>query len=140
VTRKFLKFESESLLPMTKNITAFWVLMQCSFGCKNHKQFQLFSLRKYHYLLWSRDRSIGIGSDYGLNDEWVGVRVPVQTRLFSSPQLPDLHWGPPSPLSHESRGGGVKRPVGEADHSPPASAEVKKTWIYISTLPYVFIA
>jgi hypothetical protein len=32
---------------------------------------------------------------------------------------------------------GVKR---QADHSPPTSAEVKKVWIYISTLPYAFMA
>jgi hypothetical protein len=30
---------------------------------------------------------------------------------------------------------GVKRPGSEADHSPPASAEVKKIWIYTSTPP-----
>jgi hypothetical protein len=35
---------------------------------------------------------------------------------------------------------GVKRQVREADHSPPASAEVKKMWIYKSTTPYVFMA
>jgi hypothetical protein len=34
----------------------------------------------------------------------------------------------------------VKRPGREADHSPPASAKVKKTWIYTSTPPYVFMA
>jgi hypothetical protein len=28
----------------------------------------------------------------------------------------------------------------EADHSPPASAEVKKTWIHTSTPPYAFMA
>jgi hypothetical protein len=28
----------------------------------------------------------------------------------------------------------------EADHSPPTSAEVKKTWMYTSTPPYVFMA
>jgi hypothetical protein len=28
---------------------------------------------------------------------------------------------------------GVKQPGREADHSPPTSAVVKKTWIYIST-------
>jgi hypothetical protein len=28
----------------------------------------------------------------------------------------------------------------EADHSTPTSAEVKKTWIYTSTPPYVFMA
>jgi hypothetical protein len=35
---------------------------------------------------------------------------------------------------------GVKRQRREADHSPPASAEVKKIWIYTSTPPYAFMA
>jgi hypothetical protein len=35
---------------------------------------------------------------------------------------------------------GVKRPGRESDHSPPTSAEVKNTWIYTSTPPYVFMA
>jgi hypothetical protein len=35
---------------------------------------------------------------------------------------------------------GVKRQGREADHSPPASSEVKKTWIYTSTPPYAFMA
>jgi hypothetical protein len=34
---------------------------------------------------------------------------------------------------------GVKRPGREADHSSPASAKVKKMWIYTSTLPYAFM-
>jgi hypothetical protein len=35
---------------------------------------------------------------------------------------------------------GVKRPGREAVHSPPKSAEVKNTWIYISTSLYAFMA
>jgi hypothetical protein len=35
---------------------------------------------------------------------------------------------------------GVKWPVREADHSPLASAEVRKMWIYISTPPYTLMA
>jgi hypothetical protein len=35
---------------------------------------------------------------------------------------------------------GVKRQGREADHSPPASAEVKKMRIYTSTPPYTFMA
>jgi hypothetical protein len=34
----------------------------------------------------------------------------------------------------------LKRQAREADHSPPTSAEVKKTWTYTSTPPYVFMA
>jgi hypothetical protein len=33
---------------------------------------------------------------------------------------------------------GAKRSELEADNSPPASAEVKKMWLYISTPPYAF--
>jgi hypothetical protein len=41
----------------------------------------------------------------------------------------------PGPISK-----GVKRPEREADHSPAATAEVKKLWIYISNPPYAFMA
>jgi hypothetical protein len=41
----------------------------------------------------------------------------------------------PSPMST-----GVKWLGREADHSPRASAEVKKTWICTSIYPYVFMA
>jgi hypothetical protein len=34
----------------------------------------------------------------------------------------------------------VKGPGREADHSPPANAEVKKMWNYTSTTPYAFMA
>jgi hypothetical protein len=33
----------------------------------------------------------------------------------------------------------VKRPGREADHSPPASAKIKKLWIYRSIPPYAFM-
>jgi hypothetical protein len=52
---------------------------------------------------------------------------------------PDRIWGPiqwvPGALSP-----GLKRPGRAADHSPLTSAKVKKMWIYISTISYVFIA
>jgi hypothetical protein len=35
---------------------------------------------------------------------------------------------------------GVKRQERDVHHSPPTSAEVKKTWIYTSAPPYVFMA
>jgi len=34
----------------------------------------------------------------------------------------------------------LKRPKCEADHSPPSSAEVKNSWSYTYTFPYVFVA
>jgi hypothetical protein len=42
--------------------------------------------------------------------------------------MPPIQWVP-----------GVKRAESEADHSPPTSAKVKNTWIYISTPPYTFM-
>jgi hypothetical protein len=78
----------------------------------------------------------GNPSDYGLDDRKVGVRAPVGSRIFTSPY-------PPDPTSYPrgiGGGGGLKRPRSEPDHSPPTSAEVKKTWMYTSTHPYVFMA
>jgi hypothetical protein len=34
----------------------------------------------------------------------------------------------------------VRRQESDADHELPTTAEVKKTWIYTSTPPYVFMA
>jgi hypothetical protein len=85
----------------------------------------------------SRDSVVSIATGYGLDDRWVGFRVPVGSRISSSPRRPDQLWdssnlmkwvsGPLSP--------GVKRLGRETDHSAAASAEVKKMWIYTSTPP-----
>jgi hypothetical protein len=66
----------------------------------------------------SRDSSVGIALDYGLNDRGSRVRLSAGAGNFS--------------LYHLSNGyqglfpWGVKRPGREADHSPPSSAEVKE--------------
>jgi hypothetical protein len=85
----------------------------------------------------SRDGSVGITTLYGLDRRKGGVLVPVvKNFLFSTssrPALgttqPSIQWAP-----------GVKWLGCEADHSPPASTEVKKIWIYTSTPVYVFMA
>jgi hypothetical protein len=76
----------------------------------------------------SRDIVVGIVTGYGLDDRGVGVRVPVESRMFSSSRRPGrlgstqppIQWvaGAPSP--------GVKRSGREAVLSFTASAEVKK--------------
>jgi hypothetical protein len=81
----------------------------------------------------SQDSAVGIATGYVLDDLGVRVRVPVGSRIFSSPNRPDRLWGPPNLLSNGYRG--VTRPGREANHSPPASAEVKEMWIYTSTPP-----
>jgi hypothetical protein len=90
----------------------------------------------------SRDSTVSIVTGYRLDDRGGRVQVLVGSRIFSSPNHPDWFWGPPSLLSMWVLGAltpGVKRPEREADHSPPTSAEVKKTWIYTSAQPYIFM-
>jgi hypothetical protein len=54
--------------------------------------------------LRSRDSVVGIATSYRLDDRGVGVRVPVGSRIFSSPNRPDRLWGPPNLLSSGFRG------------------------------------
>jgi hypothetical protein len=91
----------------------------------------------------SRDSSVGIATGYWLNYQGVGYRVPVRQEFSLSPCSPDRLWGLPNPLSNvngRTLFPGVKQPVREAVLSPPTSAEVKKTWVYTTTPPYVFMA
>jgi hypothetical protein len=90
----------------------------------------------------SRDSVVGIATGYGLDDWEVGVRVPLGSRIFSSPSRPDRLWDLPNLLSNACRGSfpGLNRPGREADRSPPTSAEVKKIWIYTFLPPYAFIS
>jgi hypothetical protein len=52
----------------------------------------------------SRDSAVGIATGYGLDDREVGVRVPVGSRIFSSPHRPHRLWGPLNLLSNGYRG------------------------------------
>jgi hypothetical protein len=45
-----------------------------------------------------------IATDYGLDDRGVGVRVSVESRIFSSSHCPDRVWGPPNFVSNGHRG------------------------------------
>jgi hypothetical protein len=40
-------------------------------------------------LLVSQDSLVGVATVYALEDREVGVRVPVESRIFSSPRRPD---------------------------------------------------
>jgi hypothetical protein len=81
-----------------------------------------------YIMLRSRDSVVSIATGYGLEPS------RVKNFLFSMASTqPPIQWV----LGALSLG--VKRPRSEADHSPPASAEVKKMWIYTSTPPYAFM-
>jgi hypothetical protein len=60
----------------------------------------------FSYVPMTRRRGgvVGIANDYGLDNRGVGVRVPLGSRIFSSPYRPDRFWGPPSLLSNGYRG------------------------------------
>jgi hypothetical protein len=90
-------------------------------------------VNKLPALLGIRDSSVGIATGYGLDDRRVGVPDPVGARIYTSPCSP-IQWVPGA-LSPW-----LKRQGREVDHSPPASADVKKTWIYTSTPLYAFMA
>jgi hypothetical protein len=47
----------------------------------------------------SQDGVVGIATGYRLNNQGVGVRVPVGPRIFSTICHPDCLWGPPKFLS-----------------------------------------
>jgi hypothetical protein len=60
---------------------------------------------------------------------------------FSTSSIPALgSTQPPIQWVPGALSPGVKWSGREADHSLPASAEVKKMWIYTSTPPYAFMA
>jgi hypothetical protein len=86
---------------------------------------------------------VGIATGYGLKDRGVGSSSPgkVKNFLYSTASRPALGPTQPPPMQWVpvALPPGVKRQGREADHSPPASAEVKKMWIYTSTLPYAFM-
>jgi hypothetical protein len=137
--------------PHVQNTNADFLIINCSLHCILPQRCETQVWHQYyvsgHYpssclYLRSRDSVVGIATGYGLDDRRLGVRVPVQSRMFSSSRRPDRLWGPPNLLSNGYRGffpRGVRAARREADHSPPASAEVKKMWIYTSILPYAFV-
>jgi hypothetical protein len=49
----------------------------------------------------SWDSTVGIATGYRLGSWWVGIQVPVGSRIFSSPRYPDWFWGSPSLLSRD---------------------------------------
>jgi hypothetical protein len=85
-----------------------------------------FSISRYSQ--YRRGSSIGIATGYGLDGREVGVRVPVRSRICTSPHRRDRLWSPP---------------IGCWGSVPPEVkliTEVKGTWLYIPSLPYIFMA
>jgi hypothetical protein len=71
----------------------------------------------------SWDSSVGIATDYGLDDRMIWILIPAGIWNFSLRHRVQTASG-----AHPASGAlslGVKRPRRKADHSPPSSAEVK---------------
>jgi hypothetical protein len=84
----------------------------------------------------TRGSVVCIATGYGPDDREVGVRVPVGSRIFSSPDRPDRLWGPPNLVSNGYRRlfpRGGKRPGREADPSLTSSEylDQENTDLYI---------
>jgi hypothetical protein len=67
-----------------------------------HLIIQLYYL--FIYLLVSRNSVVGTATGYELDNRVVGVRVPVHSRIFSSPRRPDRLWGSSNILPNEYQG------------------------------------
>jgi hypothetical protein len=68
----------------------------------------MFTLLTLQFLLRCReirDSVVGTATNYWLDERGVGVRVPVESRIFSSSSRPTL--GPPNLLSNGYRGKAV---------------------------------
>jgi hypothetical protein len=136
LTNREIKYRFQSVFMFAFYIL--WTFYRCAFFES------LLPATKYFEILHlyiRRDSVVGIASDYGLDDQGVRVRVPVGPRMFSKSSRPALgSTQPPIQWVPGVFSSGVKRPGCEADHSLPASAEVKKMWIYTSTTSYAFMA
>jgi hypothetical protein len=84
-----------------------------------------------------------IATSYRLDDRGVGVRVPVGSRIFSSPRHPVRLWGPPSVLANGYRAFFPRRSSGRGLKLTTYLHLVmrsRKLWISTSSPPYVFMA
>jgi hypothetical protein len=97
---------------------------------------------KFQLICALRDSEVGITTSCGLDDRGIGVRVPIGSRIFSSPNSPDRLWGPPNRLSNGYRGlfprGWSGRGVKLTTHLKLVPRSRKCGSIY--PLPYAFMA
>jgi hypothetical protein len=74
------------------------------------------------HILSSWDNVVGIATSYGLDDQGVGVRVPVESRIHIVKTGSGVH-----PTSYPVGTRGSFSAGKAANHLPPTSAEVKKS-------------
>jgi hypothetical protein len=86
--------------------------------------------------------TVGIVPGYGLDSQGVGVRVPVESKIFLLCVVQTGSKAHPASYPMDTRGSFLGDIVAgsQSDHSPPTSDKAKKTWIYTFTPQYVFMA
>jgi hypothetical protein len=72
----------------------------CKPSYNNSASIKYFQNFEHNPITICRDGVVGIATGYGLDDRGVGVRVPVRSRIFSSPCRPDRLWDPPNLISN----------------------------------------
>jgi hypothetical protein len=117
----------------------------CAFcGLEWHNRFNLRhpGIEQKNTLIFgsSRDGSVGIATGWTAEGSELQSRKgqessPLHVALTCSGAHPASY-----PMGTWDSPPGVKRLGRDANHSPPTSDEVKKTWIYTSTPPYAFMA
>jgi hypothetical protein len=87
----------------------------------------------------SRDSVVGIATGWATEELGFDSRYGKELSFLPVVQTGSGVHSTSCPMSSRASFPGVKRPVREADHSPLASAKVKKIWIYTFTPPYAFM-
>jgi hypothetical protein len=70
----------------------------------------------------SSSSAVGTATGCGLDDRGTRVRIPAESRIFTSPNRPGRLLGPPSLLSNAFLSLVVRWPERQVDHSPSTSA------------------
>jgi hypothetical protein len=87
---------------MTIGVPQYWFFLVFRVTLPDNWCFHLLHRPKFKPM--SRDSAGGIATGYGMHDRGVRVRVPVGSRIFSSPRRTERLLGPPSLLSNGYRG------------------------------------
>jgi hypothetical protein len=93
-----------------------------------------------YYTRRSRDSAIGMAIGCGLDDGRSGVQVSVGFSFLRSVQTGYGVYPVSYTMDIGTLSPRIKWQGREADHSPPISAAVKKTWTYTSTSSFVSMA